>query len=171
MTTVLTRTAATLAVCALTGATLALTTSPAAAASYKCKTSSKSLDMPMYDGPWPDNYKFTVKVCAKRSGSTVYSYATVKWDAPSRSTYEDTFDAASLRVYIKKSRSGPDPVLTYKTYGFTDKSNGPDGSHTSRTISYKVGSAKGLGDAALKLNWNNDGKGTKHYGFSASPRV
>ncbi|WP_326779191.1 hypothetical protein [Streptomyces sp. NBC_01445] len=159
----------------LTG--LAVTTaSPASALSYHCTKQTRTFDTPQYSGPWADNWDFTVTNCAARSGSYVYARSTVSWDGPVGGGGSDFFDSASLRVYVKKSVSGSDPVKTYKTYGFTSKANysssgNYNGSFTTGTIRYKIGSAKGLGDGALRLNWNNDGKGVYSYGYKASPRV
>jgi hypothetical protein len=177
----LNRTAVTalLTVTAVAGTVLA-TAGPASALSYKCNTSSKSIDDPAYDGPWADNWDFKVTVCAARSGSTVYSYSKVSWDGPLYGRVDDTsiFNAAYLRQQVKKSVSGTDPVLK-KTdfYGIESKLENSDGnanyngSYTTGTISYRVGSARGLGDAELKLEWANDGAGYKTYLFTASPTV
>ncbi|MFE4829852.1 hypothetical protein [Streptomyces sp. NPDC056672] len=55
------------------GLALALTAggvvTASAASTYKCNTSRASIDDPSYSGPWADNWDFTTKVCAKRSGS------------------------------------------------------------------------------------------------------
>jgi hypothetical protein len=60
----------------------ATTVTSAAAADYACTTSSDEIDTPQYSGPWPDNWTFEAKVCARRSGSTVHAYATLRWNAP-----------------------------------------------------------------------------------------
>ncbi|MCX5174095.1 hypothetical protein [Streptomyces virginiae] len=54
-----------------------------AAPAYKCAGSTKDIDDASYDGPWPDNWKVTVKTCAARSGGTEYAYAEVRWDGAS----------------------------------------------------------------------------------------
>jgi hypothetical protein len=152
---------------------------PAHAVTYHCTTSSKSIDDPGYTGPFTDNITFKVKVCAARSGSYVSTYSRVSWDEPYwfAAHQGDWFDNAWVRIYIKKSVSGPDPILRYydsfgSYYGFLNGLNsGKDGSFTTRTISYKIGSSRGLGDAALKLDWNHDGAGIKTYKFPASPVI
>ncbi|MEU6373459.1 hypothetical protein [Streptomyces sp. NPDC046909] len=176
-----TRSASTaIVIAALTGGAAVATATPAAAADYKCTTSKKSIDDPSYSGPWADNWDFTVKVCAKRSGSTVYSYAKVSWDGPVYAQADDTskFEDAYFKVQIKKSQSGTDPVKKSKNYGAieaklenSDSTANYNGSYTTPTLSYKIGSSKGLGDGELHLNWNNDGKGDRNYQFSASPVV
>lgn len=54
-----------------------------------------------------------MKTCAARSGGTVYAYAEVKWDGASFYPVDDPtiFDGAKLRVQIKQSRRGTDPVV------------------------------------------------------------
>jgi hypothetical protein len=166
-------------IAALAGTAAIATATPAAAASYKCTTSTKSIDDPSYSGPWADNWDFTVKVCAKRSGSTVYSYAKISWDGPVYATQdEDIFEKAYFKVQIKKSQSGTDPVKKAKNFGGieaklenSDSNANYNGSYTTGTISYKIGSSKGLGDGELHLNWYNDGKGDRNYQFGASPTV
>jgi hypothetical protein len=154
--------------------------SPASAAAYKCTKSTKSVDDPSYDGPWADNWDFTVHVCAKRSGSYVYSYAKISWDGPVYAINDNSgiFDEAYFKVQIKRSQTGTDPVKKSKNYGGIEaklessNSNGNyNGSYTTGTLSYKIGSSKGLGDGELHLDWNNDGKGYQTHKFSASPVV
>lgn len=177
-----TRSAATAAaVAALAGGAAVATATPAAAAGYKCTTSpEKSIDDPSYSGPWADNWDFTVTICAKRSGSYVYSYAKISWDGPVYADVDDTskFEDAYFKVQIKKSQSGTDPVKKSKNFGGieaklenSDSNGNYNGSYTTGTISYKIGSSKGLGDGELHLNWKNDGKGDRTYGFTASPTV
>ncbi len=87
--------------------------SATAAPAYKCASSTKDIDDTSYDGPWPDNWKVTVRRCAARSGGTVYAYAEVRWDGASFHLVDDPtiFDGAKLRVQIKQSREGTDPVV------------------------------------------------------------
>ncbi|MFC8348571.1 hypothetical protein [Streptomyces sp. NPDC057280] len=173
-------TSAAVVVAALAGTTAITAATPAAAADYKCTTSTKSVDDPSYSGPWADNWDFTVKVCAKRSGSTVYSYAKISWDGPAYGQVDDDtiFDSAYFKVQIKKSQSGTDPVKTSKNFhGIEAKledstSNGNyNNSYTTGTISYRIGSGKGLGDGELHLDWDSDGGGDQKHLFSASPTV
>lgn len=167
-------------VTALAGTAAVATATPAAAASYQCTSQDKSIDDPSYSGPWPDNWNVTVTVCAKRSGTTVYSYAKITWSGAERATVDDTsiFDDAYFKVQIKKSQSGTDPVKKSANFGAieakmenSNSSGDYKGSYTTGTISYKIGSSKGLGDGELHLNWNNDGAGDRNYGFKASPVV
>ncbi len=170
------------ALCAATAAVAltAVTAPPAAALTYKCTSSSKSIDDPAYSGPWADNWDITVRVCAARSGSTLYTYSKVSWDGPVYSRVDNTslFNNAYLRQQVKKSVSGTDPVVKTTDFGGiesrlenSDSNGNYNGSYTTGTVSYRIGSAKGLGDAELKLDWANDGAGTRTYAFSASPVV
>lgn len=158
--------------------TLMFTPTDAHAASYKCKTSKKSVDDPSYSGPWADNWDFTVAVCVKRSGGYIHAYSKASWDGPVGAFDADWFRAAGLRVYVKKSVSGPDPIKKYKTYlalkdhlHDSDSWGNYNGSYTSGVVKFKAGSGKYIADAAIKLDWTDDGKGIYTYKFSASPRV
>ncbi|WP_420036043.1 hypothetical protein ACN2WE_30915 [Streptomyces sp. cg28] len=159
-------------------ATTALTaTAPASAASYHCTTSKKSVDDPAYWGPLPDNYDFTTTLCAKRSGSTIYAYAKISFDGAA--TFEnrpDLLDAARFHLQIKRSVSGPDPVVKWKNhYTIEDRletnNKWGNGSYTTPTLTYKAGSSRYLADGFIQLDWNNDGKGYRTTTFSASPTV
>ncbi|WP_037675488.1 hypothetical protein [Streptomyces griseus] len=168
---------------ALVGATVVgasvLAVSPASALSWKCKSSSKTIDDAGYSGPWGDNWDFTVKNCVARSGSYVYAKATVSWDAPPWYSGTDhlyeTFDSAGFRLYLKHADAGADTVLVKKDFDIQDKlaaMNGSgNGSWTSSTIKKKVGSKSAYVDGALRLNWDEDGKGVRNYGFSATSSV
>lgn len=167
--------AALLTASAVTGTALASAT-PASALSYKCTTSTKSIDDAGFHGAMPDNWDFRITICAARSGSYVSTYAKVTWDGP---VYADgrIFDSAAFRLSVKKSVTGTDPVKAYKTFTLTSRLEADDavgnhnGTYTTPTLRYKIGSSKVLGDGALRLNWNNDGAGIRTYDFSASPRV
>lgn len=168
-----------LAIAAVAGTTM-ISASPAAAASYKCKTSKKSIDTANYSGPWADQWDVTTTLCAKRSGSNVYAYAKVSWDGPTFGTIDDShiFDSARFRLQIKKSQSGTDPVKTSKDfYGIEaqlENSNGwgnYNGSYTTGTIKWKAGSAKGLADGVLQLDWRKCCGGYHSHNFTASPVV
>ncbi|MGW2028273.1 hypothetical protein [Streptomyces decoyicus] len=149
----------------------------ALAASYRCTTSNQTVDDPSYSGPWPDNWDFTVKVCAARSGSTVTSYTKVSWDGPSTGG-ASIFDGAYVQTQIKRSRSGTDPVVRAANFwGLQprlERSDGTwgdhNGSYTTAPVSYRIGS-RALGDAEIRLDWNNDGAGYHRYLFRASPAV
>jgi hypothetical protein len=165
---------------ALAGSTALATASPAAAADYRCTTSTKSIDDPAYTGPWADNWDVKVRLCAKRSGSTISAYATISWDGPLYGRVDDSsiFDGAYFKLQVKKSQSGTDPVKRSKNYhGIEAKLENSDSnanynnSYTTPVLSYKIGSSKGLADGELYLDWNNDGKGYWKHQFSASPRV
>ncbi|MGW0844280.1 hypothetical protein ACWD26_29900 [Streptomyces sp. NPDC002787] len=174
------RTAVTLlAAAAVTGTTLA-TAGTASAASYSCKTSSsKSFDDPSYNGPDSDNWAFTVKLCAKRSGGYVYTTATVYWDGPYSSGTNNhfTFDNARFHLQTKKSVSGADPVVKSASYtgleGALENSSATgNGSYKTGTLKYKAGSGRYLADGYIQLDWSGDGKGYRApIQFSASPTV
>ncbi|MFF8847632.1 hypothetical protein ACF08N_33820 [Streptomyces sp. NPDC015127] len=168
--------AAALATVALAGTTL-LTATPASALTYKCSTSTKTVDHAGYSGPWADNYTFKVSLCSARSGSTVYAYAKVSWDGPVMAIGDTgTFNDAYLRVFIAKSVYGTDPVVKNGyyhgiEYKLEHSNSYGNGSYTSGTISYPVGSAKAYADGQLRLDWRNDGAGYQTHNFTASPLV
>ncbi|MCM2392696.1 hypothetical protein [Streptomyces albipurpureus] len=154
--------------------------SPANAASYKCKTSAKSIDTASYSGPWADQWDVKTTLCAKRSGSYVYAYAKVSWDGPLFGTLDDShiFDSARFRLQVKKSQSGTDPVKTSKDFygieGQLENSNGwgnYDGSYTTGSIKWKAGRAKGLADGVLQLDWRKCCGGYHSHNFTTSPVV
>lgn len=161
---------------AVAGTTLATATT-ASAASYHCKTSSASVDNPAYSGPWADNYNFDVKLCAKRSGGYIYAYAKVSFEGPvSYVNQTGVLDAARFHLQIKKSVSGPDPVVKYKNfpgleYKLEHGNIAGNGSYTTGTIKYKAGSGRYLADGYIQLDWDGDGKGYRNTTFSASPTV
>ncbi|MCD9899025.1 hypothetical protein LUR56_00635 [Streptomyces sp. MT29] len=139
-------TAAALAVATLIGTGI-LTASPASAASYKCITSKASIDTANYSGPWADQWDVTTKLCAKRSGSTVYGHAKVYWDGPVFAEIDNAhiFDAARFRLQLKRSQSGTDPVKVSKDFpGIEAKlensnsSGNYNGSCTTGTITWKA---------------------------------
>lgn len=171
--------AATLVTAALAG-TAVLTATPASALSYKCTTSTKSIDNPAYDGPWADNWDIKISLCSARSGSTVYSYAKASWDGPVMAYIDDSsiFDDAYLRIWIAKSVSGTDPVVRRASFtGIESRLENSDdwgnynGSYQTSVISYPVGSTRAYVDGQLKLDWNNDGRSYQTHGYSASPAV
>ncbi|MFI8365231.1 hypothetical protein ACIGD1_34405 [Streptomyces sp. NPDC085612] len=155
---------------------------PAAAAArldYRCASSTRDIDDTSYDGPWPDNWKITVKTCAARSGGTVYAYAEARWNGPGFYPADDTsiFDGAKLRVQIKASRPGTDPVLAERDFAgiedrLEDSSSGADyrGSYRTATISHRAG-AGALADTVLFLDWQGDGRGYQRHDVTASPTV
>ncbi|GHG13751.1 hypothetical protein ACFFSH_31025 [Streptomyces filamentosus] len=153
-----------LAASAVVGTTLATATT-ATAADYRCRTSSASVDNPAYSGPWSDDINFDVTLCAKRSGGYIYAYAKVAFEGPVMNVNETgIFDAARFHLQIKKSVSGPDPVVRWANYsGLEYKLEhgnlAGNGSYTTGTISYRAGSGLYLADGLIQLDWNNDGQG------------
>ncbi|WP_406447286.1 hypothetical protein OG782_00790 [Streptomyces sp. NBC_00876] len=161
---------------AVAGTSLATATT-ASAASYHCKTSSASVDNPAYSGPWADNYNFDVKLCAKRSGGYIYTYAKVSFEGPvSYVNMTGTLDAARFHLQTKKSVSGTDPVVksanyTGLEYKLEHGNTAGNGTYTTGTIKYKAGSGRYLADGYIQLDWDGDGKGYRTTNFSASPTV
>ncbi|MEW1548342.1 hypothetical protein [Streptomyces tsukubensis] len=158
-----------------------LSPSPASAASYKCKTSTKSIDTANYNGPWADQWDVKTTLCAKRSGSYVHAYAKVSWDGPLFGEPDNSaiFDAARFRLQIKKSQSGTDPVkLSKDFYGIEARLENSDvwgnynGSYTTGTTKWKASSAnKGYADGVLQLDWRKCCGGYHSHNFKASPVV
>ncbi|WP_330324659.1 hypothetical protein [Streptomyces pseudovenezuelae] len=168
------------ALAALVGTAALAGASPAAAADYRCTTSTKSIDDPSYSGPWADNWNVTVRLCARHSGSTVSTYAKINWDGPvySRADDRSIFDGAYFTLQVKKSVSGTDPVKkSVRYYGIESRlenstSNGNyNNSYTTPVLSSTISSGKGLADGELHLDWNSDGRSYWKYQFSASPAV
>ncbi|MEU5137708.1 hypothetical protein [Streptomyces californicus] len=147
----------------------------ASAASYRCTTSTKSIDHP--GSTINDNFNFKVKMCAKREGGYIYAKAYVSVDGPWNFAGQSPVNEARALIQVKRSISGPDPVSKY-TYGtgLGGKLNNLDAygntSYTSPTVKHKAGSgSRYLGDSVLQIDWSNDGKGRKSYSFSGSPTV
>lgn len=168
-----------LAVAAVASTATMATATTASAASYRCKTSTKSIDDPAYHGPWADDWDFKVSLCAKRSGTTVSTYAKVTWDGPVYGNVDDTsiFDGAYFKLQVKKSQAGTDPVKRSKNHpgieARLEDSNAYgnyNGSYTTPVLRHKIGS-KALADGELHLDWNNDGRGYWKHLFTASPVV
>ncbi|MFJ9195850.1 hypothetical protein [Streptomyces globisporus] len=169
---VLTATAATAALVA--GATV-LGAGTAAAASYKCTTSKKSIDHP--GNTINDNFNFTVKTCAKREGGYIYAKAYVSVDGPWNYAGQSAVNDARALIQVKRSVSGTDPVSKYAYgTGLGSKLNSLDTygntSYTSPTVKHKPGAgSRYLGDSVMQIDWKDDGKGRISYNFSASPTV
>ncbi|MEU9033390.1 hypothetical protein AB0D45_00470 [Streptomyces sp. NPDC048352] len=72
------------AVAALAAAAVAAPAAPTATAApaFKCASSTQDINDSSYDGPWPDNWKITVKTCAARCGCALYAYAEATGTAP-----------------------------------------------------------------------------------------
>lgn len=160
---------------AITGAALATVVtgalagaSPAAASGWHCNTSSRTIDNPGSSNlVWFDNWTFTVKICAMRDGGYLVTYVDkFSWDAPYLQA--NHFDSAHLRLYLKRHKPNDrDPVVDFKTGDIESRLERDDGStHTSGIGAYI---SKGLGDFALKLDWDGDGEGVKHYSFTGTP--
>ncbi|MBL1115247.1 hypothetical protein JK364_23020 [Streptomyces sp. 110] len=170
--------AAVITTIAVAGTALVTVPSASAASGYKCTTSKKSIDDPSRTDPFPDNWDFTAKVCARRSGQTISTYAKISWDGPNRSTTYDPaiFDGAYFQLQGKKSTAGRDPILKKANYNIESRLEHSrwgtyNSSFTTSVLRYKVGRAKGRGDGSLRLNWNHDGDGYKAYNPLASPVV
>lgn len=92
-----------------------------------------------------------------------------------RRRFSLTFDSAGFRLYLKRADAGADTVLVKKNFDIQAKPaamNGSgNGSWTSSTIKKKVGSKSAYGDGALRLNWDEDGKDVRHYGFKGTSSV
>ncbi|OKK02242.1 hypothetical protein AMK26_21385 [Streptomyces sp. CB03234] len=164
---------------AVVGASV-LGSAPASALNWKCTSSSSTIDDAGYSGPWGDNWDFTVKNCVARSGGYVYAKATVSWDAPpwySGTDLSETFDSAHFRLYLNHSDAGPDTVLLRKDFNIQpalaamNGSGSGNGSWTSSTIKKSVGSKSAYADGALRLNWDEDGKGVRQYDFKGTGSV
>lgn len=168
----LTATAATVAL--ITGVTV-LGTGAASAASYRCTTSSKSIDHPGFTVN--DNFNFSVKTCAKREGGYIHAKAYVSVDGPWGFAGESSVNNARALIQVKRSVSGTDPVSKYAYgTGLGSKLNSLDAygntSYTSPTVKHKPASgSRYLGDSVMQIDWKNDGKGRISYAFSASPTV
>ncbi|MET9694724.1 hypothetical protein ABZY81_41075 [Streptomyces sp. NPDC006514] len=167
------------AVAAVAVMAVAAAPSATAAPAYKCASSTKDIDDSGYDGPWPDNWKVTVRACAARSGGTVYAYAEVKWDGPVFREVDDPtiFDGAKLRSQIKQSREGTDPVVVERDFPVLEErledstSNANyDGHYRTPTISLRAGPGV-LADSVLFLDWHGDGRGYQRHDYTASPTV
>ncbi|MFD7551945.1 hypothetical protein ACFV0R_16260 [Streptomyces sp. NPDC059578] len=163
--------AATLMVPALAG-----TAQAAPAASWKCTTSSRTVDHPGSSAIW-DDFDFKVKTCSQRSGGTIYARVNVDVDGPPGFSGYDVVNEARVLVQVKRSVSGPDPVSKY-AYGpgLGSKMNNLNGSgntlYTSPTVSHRAAAgSRYYGDSVLQIDWETDGQGLKSYAFSASPLV
>ncbi|MEV7445662.1 hypothetical protein AB0O22_31770 [Streptomyces sp. NPDC091204] len=121
----------------------------------------------------------TVRTCAARSGGTVYVYAEVRWDGASFYPVDDPtiFDGAKLRVQIKQSREGTDPVVAERDFPGLEarledstSSGARRGTYRTATISHRAG-AVALGDSVLFLDWHGDGRGYQRHDYAGSPAV
>lgn len=169
------------AVAALVAVAVAAPAMPTATAApaYMCASSTRDIDDTSYHGPWPDNWQVTVKTCAARSGSTVYAYAEARWEGATFNPVDDPtiFDGAKLRVQIKQSRRGTDPVVLERDFPGLEhrledstSSGERSGTYRSATISYRAG-PRALADSVLFLDWRGDGRGYQRHDYTASPAV
>ncbi|MEU4953652.1 hypothetical protein [Streptomyces lavendulae] len=164
---------------ALAVATPPAAASPAAAAlSYRCSTSTQTIDDAGYSGPAPDNWDIRIQVCAARSGTTVYAYADIGWDGPAFYASKDAtiFDGAKIRLQIMQSRQGTDPVVAERDFEIKDRlekatSGGDrDGNYRTPTISHRAGRGA-YGNGVLYLDWHKDGRGYQGHDYKGSPTV
>ncbi|MFD7233575.1 hypothetical protein [Streptomyces sp. NPDC059881] len=170
-----------LAVAAIAGSALATSASQATAASYRCKTSSASIDTANYSGPTNDQWNVTTTLCAKRTGSSVYAYAKISWDGPVFMDVDNAaiFDSARFRLQVKRSQSGTDPVVVQRDYyaieSRLENSNSVgnyNGSYQTPTVRWSAaGRSKAVVDGVLQLDWHRCCGGYKSHSFSASPVV
>lgn len=163
-----------LAVAAVAGTATMLSAAPASALSWHCSKGSHTIDTANYSGPWPDNWKVTVKNCSARSGAYVYGKATIKWDGPTfNNTNPNVFDGAKYRLVVKKSVRGTDPTVAKKDFNLEGKleTSANSGSYTTGTIKAKVNSTKAYADGTLLLDWHQCCGGYKSWGFPASPNT
>ncbi|MFI8392181.1 hypothetical protein [Streptomyces sp. NPDC085540] len=87
------------------------------------------------------------------------------------------FDGAKLRLQIKQSRQGADPVAIERDFPGLEArledsaSNSPrHGTYRTATISHRAGAAA-LGDSVLFLDWHGDGCGYQRHDYTATPTV
>lgn len=171
------------AAAALAAVTITATTATASPAApslrYQCTSATKTIDDAAYSGPWPDNWEVTVSVCAARSGSTVHAYAEARWDGPAFYAVDDptVFDGAKLRLQIKQSREGTDPVVSERDFTAIEdrledstSTGNHDGRYRTPAISHRAAPGA-LGDAVLFLDWHGDGRGYQRYEYTGSPNV
>ncbi|MEV7617086.1 hypothetical protein [Streptomyces sp. NPDC089799] len=170
---------AALAVLAVVAVAAPAAPTAAAAPAYKCASSTQDIDDSSYDGPWPDNWKITVKTCSARSGGTVYAYAEARWDGTAFREVDDVtiFDGAKLRLQIKQSRDGTDPVVIERDFTAIEdrledstSSGNYNGHYRTPTISHRAG-PRALADSTLFLDWHGDGRGYGRHDYTASPTV
>ncbi|MGW6971515.1 hypothetical protein [Streptomyces sp. NPDC054952] len=154
-------------------AVAALGMSAPAQAAEACKTSSKSIDTPTYSGPWPDNWKFTVKACAKRSGGRVAHWAKVSWDLPaSVFTPGGIFNSPGTGVSVTGKRpSGRAAGVTRWTDLRERLDRARDGAVTTPAFTTGHGAGQAVTSVVVELDWKNDGKAPVRYVFTTSPRV
>ncbi|NDZ64003.1 hypothetical protein G3I52_06675 [Streptomyces cyaneofuscatus] len=166
---------ATAATAALVAGVTVVGTGTASAASYRCTTSTKSIDHP--GNTINDNFNFTVKTCAKREGGYIYAKAYVSVDGPWNYAGQSAVNDARALIQVKRSVSGTDPVSKYAYgTGLGSKLNNLDAygntSYTSPTVKHKpAAGSRYLGDSVMQIDWRNDGKGRISYNFSGSPTV
>ncbi|MEU9147269.1 hypothetical protein [Streptomyces sp. NPDC048349] len=120
-----------------------------------------------------------MKTCAARSGATVYAYAEAKWNGTAFPEVDDPtiFDGAKLRLQIKRSRVGTDPVMVEKDLTAIEdrledstSSGNSNGHYRTPTIRHRAGRGA-LADLVLFLDWHSDGRGYGRHDYTGSPTV
>ncbi|MFE5806228.1 hypothetical protein [Streptomyces sp. NPDC056491] len=109
----------------------------------------------------------------------MYAYAEVRWDRASFYPVDDPtiFDGAKLRVQIKQSRQGTDPVVAERDFPglkerLEDSTTSEVCSSTYRTaaITHRAGAAA-RGDSMLFPDWQGDGRGYQRHDYTGLPTV
>ncbi|MFB6514156.1 hypothetical protein ACFCW4_06830 [Streptomyces virginiae] len=87
------------------------------------------------------------------------------------------FDGVKLRVQVKQSREGTDPVVVERDFPGLEarledstSSGACSGTYRTATISHRAGPSA-LGDSVLFLDWHGDGRGYQRHDYTASPTV
>ncbi|MCX5174094.1 hypothetical protein [Streptomyces virginiae] len=87
------------------------------------------------------------------------------------------FDGAKLRVQVKQSHEGTDPVVAERDLPdlearLEDSTAGGarSGTYRTATISHRAGPSA-LGDSMLFLDWHGDGRGYRRHEYTGSPTV
>ncbi|MET9297017.1 hypothetical protein [Streptomyces sp. NPDC003077] len=146
---------------------------PASAGGYRCSSSTRELDTPQYDGPWPDNWRVTTTLCAKRSKGRVYAYARVRWDGPNGALgggfTNDAYFLVRIRAAGKVKASKRFHGIESR-WDHSDSNGNYNGSYRTGTVSWK-GRTAAVAAGSLNLEWADDGKGFRSTSFTSSPRV
>ncbi|MCX5199398.1 hypothetical protein OOK31_36930 [Streptomyces sp. NBC_00249] len=139
----------------------------------RCKVSSRTIDNPTYNGPWPDNWDFTVKACVTESGAAVRHWATVSWDLPEASTGRGpVFNTTGTNIEVTAMIVGGGLAVTRRTDLAKRLNQAKDGSTTPASYSSRWPDRHRLfTDVILFLDWKDDGKGPQKIHFDASPSI
>lgn len=142
-----------------------------AAPAERCTTTNKEIDMPSYDGPWPDNWTFHITLCAQRSGSDVVHRARVSWEVPA-GMYPgpvDPFHYSNTNLEVRGRRQGGPTAKTTWIDLVVPLNKVRDGSREVRfRVSYPRGS-KAVTEADLNLDWRHHGNAPANYRTKPSP--